>query len=201
MIISNSNEVFQADNTSLVPCIVQDAKSQTVLMLGYMNKAALDSTLSGKHVTFFSRSRNTLWTKGETSGNYLEWTEIRKDCDNDTLLIQAKPSGPVCHTGQWTCFNHSKNTRVLDVLEETIQRRKSNPDSGSYTASLIQEGVKRVAQKVGEEAVELVIEAGGNDKQKFLGEAADLMYHFLVLLASKDHKLEEVEQVLKERMK
>lgn len=201
MIINKSSEVFQDNDESLIPCIVQDSVTKAVLMLGYMNRDALNKTLSGNHVTFYSRSRKTLWTKGETSGHYLEWTEIRKDCDGDTLLIKARPQGPVCHTGQSTCFNESNSKRTLDKLEEVIQDRKNNPSPDSYTTKLLNQGIKRVAQKVGEEAVELVIEAGSMDREKFLGEAADLTYHLTVLLAAKDATLADVEQILLSRMK
>lgn len=183
----------------LIPCVIQDSETNTVLMLGYMNKEAYQKTISEKRVTFFSRSKQQLWTKGETSGNYLELIEIKADCDKDTLLIKAKPTGPVCHTGADTCFNERNEKWSLQALEKIIQDRKINPKSESYTTSLFNAGINKVAQKVGEEAVELVIEAKDEDKSKFLNEAADLMYHFLVLLAAKEFTLQEVEQVLKDR--
>ncbi|MDL5049469.1 bifunctional phosphoribosyl-AMP cyclohydrolase/phosphoribosyl-ATP diphosphatase HisIE [Oscillatoria amoena NRMC-F 0135] len=186
-------------NNGLIPCIIQDNISQKVLMLGYMNQEALTKTQSEKRVTFFSRSKNRLWTKGETSGNFLEVVEIIHDCDADTLLIKAKPSGPVCHTGTDTCFNERNDLFRLKDLETIIQSRKANPIEGSYTTSLLKAGINKVAQKVGEEAVELVIEAKDQDKSKFVNEAADLLYHFLVLLTAKDVTLQEVEQILKER--
>nr|MCU0356519.1 bifunctional phosphoribosyl-AMP cyclohydrolase/phosphoribosyl-ATP diphosphatase HisIE [Cyclobacteriaceae bacterium] len=168
-------------------------------MLGFMNEEAYQKTISEKRVTFFSRSKQRLWTKGETSGNYLEVNSIASDCDNDTLLIKVKPTGPVCHTGSDTCFNESNTTWGLHQLEEVIASRKENPKEGSYTTSLFQSGINKVAQKVGEEAVELIIEAKDNNRDLFLNEAADLMYHFLVLLAAKDFTLREVEAVLTKR--
>ncbi len=189
---------FEKGN-GLIPCIIQDNETEKVLMLGYMNRDAYQKTLSEKHVTFFSRSKQQLWTKGETSGNYLELIDLKADCDNDTLLIKAKPTGPVCHTGSDTCFNERNDSWTLQSLEKIIQDRKANPKSGSYTTSLFESGINKVAQKVGEEAVELVIEAKDLDKSKFLNEAADLLYHFLVLLTVKDVTLQEVEQILKER--
>ncbi|MBX2945612.1 MAG: bifunctional phosphoribosyl-AMP cyclohydrolase/phosphoribosyl-ATP diphosphatase HisIE [Cyclobacteriaceae bacterium] len=183
----------------LIPCIIQDNETNMVLMLGYMNKEAYQKTLAEKRVSFFSRSKQQLWTKGETSGNYLELVTIKVDCDKDTLLIKAKPRGPVCHTGTDTCFNERNDSWTLKSLEKLIQDRKANPKSGSYTTSLFESGINKVVQKVGEEAVELVIEAKDQDKSKFLNEAADLMYHFLVLLAAKNASLTEVEHILKER--
>jgi phosphoribosyl-ATP pyrophosphohydrolase/phosphoribosyl-AMP cyclohydrolase len=186
-------------NNGLIPCIIQDNATQKVLMLGYMNEEALAKTQSEKRVTFFSRTKGRLWTKGETSGNFLEVVDIIEDCDADTLLIKAKPTGPVCHTGSDTCFNESNQSFGLKELEATIQSRKANPKEGSYTTSLFQAGINKVAQKVGEEAVELVIESKDQNDELFLGEAADLMYHFLVLLAAKNKTLSDVEQVLKKR--
>jgi phosphoribosyl-ATP pyrophosphohydrolase/phosphoribosyl-AMP cyclohydrolase len=183
----------------LVPCIVQDAATLRVLMLGFMNEEAYNKTLAEKRVTFFSRSKQRLWTKGETSGNFLELIDILVDCDNDTLLVKAKPLGPACHTGADTCFNEVNSNWDLSSLENTIQERKKNPKKGSYTNSLLDSGMNKVAQKVGEEAVELVIEAKDNNKELFLGEAADLMYHYLVLLAAKDFTLNDVLEVLKKR--
>ncbi len=185
----------------LVPCIVQDADTDKVLMLAFMNAEALQITLRDKRATFFSRSRQKLWTKGETSGNYLEVVDLIVDCDQDTLLLKAKPHGPVCHTGKDTCFGEANNAQGLGFLETIILQRKSNPKEGSYTNKLLNGGINAVAQKVGEEAVELVIEAKDNHRDKFLNEAADLMYHYLVLLAAKDVKLEEVSAVLRDRHK
>lgn len=183
----------------LVPCVVQDAVTLRVLMLGFMNEEAYNKTLKEKRVTFFSRSKQRLWTKGETSGNFLELVDILVDCDNDTLLVKAKPLGPACHTGADTCFNEVNSNWDLSSLENTIQDRKKNPKKGSYTNTLLDSGINKVAQKVGEEAVELVIEAKDNNKELFLGEAADLMYHYLVLLAAKDFTLNDVLEVLKKR--
>ena len=189
----------------LVPAIVQDAVTRKVLMLGYMNEEAYRLTLDRGLVTFFSRSRNRIWTKGETSGNFLQLREILADCDGDTLLVKAIPSGPVCHTGADTCFGEENepseisSPEFLFYLESVIRDRRSNPVEGSYTNHLFSRGLNKIAQKVGEEAVELVIEAKDNDKELFLGEAADLVYHFLVLLAQKDTTLSEVIDVLKDR--
>lgn len=189
----------------LVPAIVQDAVTHRVLMLGYMNAEAYQLTLDRGYVTFWSRSRKRIWTKGETSGNYLQLRDIKIDCDGDTLLVSAIPSGPVCHTGADTCFGEDNqasemtNTEFLYYLEEVIEDRRNNPIEGSYTNHLFSRGLNKIAQKVGEEAVELVIEAKDNNKDLFLGEAADLMYHFLVLLAQKECTLSEVVEVLKGR--
>ncbi|WP_154855548.1 bifunctional phosphoribosyl-AMP cyclohydrolase/phosphoribosyl-ATP diphosphatase HisIE [Cyclobacterium xiamenense] len=182
----------------LVPAIVQDAHSREVLMMGYMNQEALDLSRKTGKVTFFSRTKQRLWTKGETSGNFLLIRKIELDCDQDTLLIQATPQGPVCHTGEDTCFahqNHSK-TYFIDALRKVIKDRKNNPSDKSYTASLFAAGINKVAQKVGEEAVEIVIEAKDDNKELFLGEAADLLFHYLVLLEAKGYELDEVMEVL-----
>lgn len=184
----------------LLPAIIQDALTQKVLMLGYMNEEALRQTIETGQVTFFSRSKNRLWTKGESSGNFLNVVHIKEDCDQDTLLIQVNPTGPVCHTGTDTCFaDENKGSDFLFQLEQTIQDRKANPKESSYTTSLLQKGINKVAQKVGEEAVELIIEAKDDDPNLFLGEAADLMYHYLVLLAAKDFELADVMEVLRKR--
>ena len=189
----------------LVPAVVQDAVTRRVLMLGYMNEEAYKLTLDRGLVTFFSRSRGRIWTKGETSGNFLKVREILVDCDGDTLLVKAIPSGPVCHTGADTCFGEENepselsSSEFLFYLESVIKDRRSNPVEGSYTNHLFSRGLNKIAQKVGEEAVELIIESKDDDKELFLGEAADLMYHFLVLLAQKDSTLAEVVEVLKER--
>ena len=182
-----------------VPCVVQDARTSRVLMLGFMNEEAYQKTLREKKVTFYSRSKQRLWTKGETSGNFLELVDILIDCDQDTLLVKANPKGPVCHTGSDTCFNESNATWDLRSLEAIIQDRKANPQKTSYTTKLFESGINKVAQKVGEEAVELVIEAKDNNKELFLNEAADLMYHYLVLLTAKGYSLEQVVSVLKGR--
>lgn len=183
----------------LVPTIIQDAKTNKVLMLGYMNAEALEKTKREGQVTFFSRSKQRLWTKGESSGNFLKVVDILIDCDEDTILIKVNPLGPVCHKGDDTCFQEKNQPNFLHYLEQIIQKRKNNPDEESYTNSLFNKGINKVAQKVGEEAVELVIEAKDDNKELFLGEAADLMYHYLVLLAAKEYTLDEVIEVLKSR--
>lgn len=189
---------FKKSN-GLIPCIVQDEKTLNVLMLGYMNEEALQKTLASKRLTFFSRTKQRLWTKGETSGNYLNLVSIDQDCDNDTLLIKAQPQGPTCHTGTDTCFGKKNETNGLSFLERIILDRKKNPKPGSYTNTLLDSGINKIAQKVGEEAVELVIEAKDDNKVLFLNEAADLMYHYLLLLTAKGHKLEDVVSILKQR--
>ncbi|UZD24793.1 bifunctional phosphoribosyl-AMP cyclohydrolase/phosphoribosyl-ATP diphosphatase HisIE [Algoriphagus halophytocola] len=182
----------------LVPAIVQDALSGKVLMQGYMNEEALAKTNETKMVTFFSRSKNRLWTKGETSGNFMELVSIAVDCDGDSILVKANPRGPVCHTGADTCFEevNSSKTGFIDQLRAIIKDRKNNPSDASYTASLFAKGINKVAQKVGEEAVEIVIEAKDDNKELFMGEAADLLYHYLVLLEAKGYELDEVMEVL-----
>ena len=185
----------------LIPAIIQDAKTQKVLMLGYMNEEAYLKTIAEKRVTFFSRSKNRLWTKGETSENYLEVVNILVDCDQDTILIQANPVGPTCHTGADTCFNESNqdNAAWLDYLKNVIRSRKNETAEKSYTASLFQKGTHKIAQKVGEEAVELVIEALMKNDDLFKGEAADLLFHLLVLLEDRGIGLEEIVKLLQER--
>lgn len=183
----------------LIPCIVQDAKTNTVLMLGYMNREALEKTLAENKLTFYSRTNQRLWTKGETSGNYLHLLDVKTDCDSDTLLFKVTPEGPTCHTGADSCFNEANEFSGLEFLEAIIQERKKNPKAGSYTNQLFDSGINKVAQKVGEEAVELIIEAKDNNKELFLSEAADLMYHYLVLLAAKEYQLKDVLTVLKQR--
>lgn len=196
---------FDKSPEGLVPAIVQDAVTKKVLMLAYMNRESYEKTLETGLVTFYSRSRQQLWTKGESSGNYLKLRELSIDCDGDTILVQALPQGPVCHTGDDTCFadtndpKASEGIEFLSYLEGVITDRKKNPQEGSYTNHLFTKGVNKIAQKVGEEAVELVIEAKDDDKQLFCGEAADLLYHLIVLLAHKGYTLEEVLAVLKER--
>lgn len=187
----------------LVPAIVQDALSGKVLMQGYMNEEALAKTEETGMVTFFSRSKNRLWTKGETSGNFMELVSIAADCDGDSILVKANPRGPVCHTGADTCFfeENSSKTVFIDQLRAIIKDRKNNPSDTSYTASLFAKGINKIAQKVGEEAVEIVIEAKDDNKELFLGEAADLLFHYLVLLEAKNYELDEVMQVLIERHK
>jgi len=185
----------------LVPAIVQDADTSKVLMLGYMNREAVDQTLSSGKVTFFSRTKNRLWVKGETSGNFLNLESMDLDCDQDTLLVKVKPVGPVCHTGDDTCFGETNNSKTafIDHLKAIIKERKNNPSSKSYTSSLFASGINKVAQKVGEEAVEIVIEAKDDNKDLFLGEAADLLFHYLILLEAKEIELDEVLEVLIQR--
>jgi phosphoribosyl-ATP pyrophosphohydrolase/phosphoribosyl-AMP cyclohydrolase len=185
----------------LVPCVVQDAKTNQVLMLGFMNDEAYAKTLREKRVTFFSRSKQRLWTKGETSGNWLEVIEVKEDCDQDSLLIKVIPQGPVCHTGADTCFNETNDRWNLNSLELVIADRKINPISGSYTSKLFDSGINKIAQKVGEEAVELVIEAKDDNPERFQNEAADLLFHFLVLLSAKNSNLDDVIKILKSRHK
>jgi len=185
----------------LVPVIIQHANTLQVLMLGYMNEEALEKTRAEGKVTFFSRSKQRLWTKGETSGNFLMVEEIQVDCDNDTLLIKAYPQGPTCHTGSTSCFQEETPKGFLYELEKVIEQRITENPEGSYTAKLFSRGVNKVAQKVGEEAVELVIEAKDDNRDLFRNEAADLLYHFLILLKTKDLKLQDIEAVLKERHK
>ena len=188
-------------NTGLVPVIIQDYLNLKVLMLGYMNQEAFDKTLQEKRVTFFSRSKNRLWTKGETSGNFLELMDWKLDCDNDTILIKAKPLGPTCHKGTTTCFAEETDKGFLYELQQTISDKIDNNDENSYTNELYKRGINKVAQKVGEEAVELVIEAKDNNDELFLNEAADLLYHYLILLKAKGFTLEDVETILKSRSK
>lgn len=185
----------------LIPVIVQHANTMQVLMLGYMNKEAVDKTFAEGRVTFFSRTKNRLWTKGEESGNFLIVDEILQDCDNDTLLIKAFPKGPTCHTGSTSCFKEKTSKGFLYKLENIIEQRISDNEESSYTAKLFARGVNKVAQKVGEEAVELVIESKDNDVDLFKNEAADLLYHLLILLKTKDLKLEDIEEILKGRHK
>lgn len=183
----------------LLPVIVQDDRTLQVLMLGYMNAEALEKTRSSERVTFFSRSKNRLWTKGESSGNHLTVRSIQLDCDRDTLLIRAVPAGPTCHTGATTCFNEETDRGFVYRLEETIHQRIDEDDPKSYTNKLYRRGINKVAQKVGEEAVELVIEAKDDNDQLFKDEAADLLYHYLILLKAKGFKLEDIEAVLAKR--
>lgn len=194
---------FSKNSDGLVPAIITDADSGKVLMLGYMNQDSLDKTIATKQVTFFSRSRQQLWTKGETSGNFLNLVEIKSDCDQDTLLVYVRPQGAVCHTGMATCFGEKNEgkSNFLFYLENLINDRKANPAANSYTNRLFDKGINKIAQKVGEEAVELVIEAKDDNRELFLGEAADLLFHTLVLLAAKGYRLDEVVEVLQQRHK
>ena len=197
----NINFIKYADG--LVPAIVQDAATKTVLMLGFMNQAAVDATLASGKVTFYSRSKNRLWTKGEESGNFLNYISMSLDCDQDSLLIQANPEGPVCHMGTDTCWGEDNITSIafLNKLEQIIADRKNADPSSSYVASLFAKGINKIAQKVGEEAVELVIEAKDNNEQLFLDESADLLFHYLILLQSKGYQLSDVVKVLAQRHK
>ena len=195
---------FSKSAHGLIPAIIQDSETKSVLMLGYMNAESYQKTLDTKKVTFFSRSKQRLWTKGEESGNFLNLVDIKNDCDNDTLLIQVKPEGPTCHTGSDTCWQKSNNQEYgfLSKLENTIKTRRENADSEkSYVASLFKLGINKIAQKVGEEAVEVVIEAKDDNDDLFLDESADLLFHYLILLQAKGFILNDVVQVLKNRQK
>ncbi len=195
----NINFTKYADG--LVPAIIQDANTKNVLMLGFMNQAAVDATISQKNVTFFSRSKNRLWTKREESGNFLQYISMALDCDEDTLLIQAVPLGPVCHTGTATCWGEDAENdfSFLYQLEQIIGSRKNADPSSSYVASLFAKGINKIAQKVGEEAVELVIEAKDDDAKLFLDESADLLFHYMILLQAKGYQLSDIAKVLKQR--
>ena len=188
----------------LVPAVIQDVRTNQVLMVGFMNPEALEKTLADKKVTFWSRTKNRLWQKGETSGNYLEYVSMQKDCDNDSLLIKAIPHGPVCHTNQFTCFGEDETIDVGSVLcrlEETIRSRKQMMPEGSYTSKLFKEGTPRIAQKVGEEGVEVALASVLGDKKRFTEESADLLYHLLVLLCQQGLMLADVTKELRSRMK
>jgi len=199
----NRTIAFDKSPDGLLPAIIQDSITGKVLMLGYMNAEAYQKTMTDKIVTFFSRSKQRLWTKGETSNNFLNVKNVLIDCDGDTILIYASPDGPTCHTGNDTCFQEINDGKVLFInhLRDVIRDRKLNPSDKSYTSELFQKGVNKVAQKVGEEAVELVIEAKDDNKELFLGEAADLFYHYLVLLEQKNYTFDEVLDVLIKRHK
>ncbi len=195
---------FSKSAHGLIPAIIQDSETKSVLMLGYMNKEAYQKTVETGKVTFYSRSKQRLWTKGEESGNFLNLVSIKNDCDGDTLLIQAKPVGPTCHTGADTCWQEPNNQEYgfISSLENTIKTRRENADSQkSYVASLFEKGINKIAQKVGEEAVEVVIEAKDNNDHLFLDESADLLFHYLILLQAKGFQLNDVVQVLKGRQK
>ena len=188
----------------LIPAIIQDSETKNVLMLGYMNAESYQKTLETNKVTFYSRSKQRLWTKGEESGNFLNLVSIKNDCDEDTLLIQVRPEGPTCHTGSDNCWQESNNQEYgfISTLENTIKTRRENADSEkSYVASLFEKGINKIAQKVGEEAVEVVIEAKDNNDHLFLDESADLLFHYLILLQAKGFELNDVVNVLKERQK
>lgn len=195
---------FNKNNDGLVPAIIQDATTKNVLMLGYMNKEAFAKTKETKQVTFFSRTKNRLWTKGEESGNVLHLVAIKLDCDNDTLLIQVNPNGPTCHKGSDTCWNeeNTSNFGFLSTLENVISERVANKDTKkSYVASLFEKGINKIAQKVGEEAVETVIEAMDSNNELFLYESADLLFHYLMLLQAKGFTLKDIEAELIKRQK
>lgn len=191
---------FKKYGDGLVPAIVQDNHTQKVLMLGFMNEAALHKTMEERKVTFFSRSKNRLWTKGEESGNFLELVSLSVDCDHDTLLIKAHPLGPVCHTGADTCWSEKNHhADFLYYLEDIIELRKKSSPETSYVSSLFTKGINKIAQKVGEEAVETVIEAKDSNDDLFLNEAADLLFHYLILLNAKGYRLKDVTRILQER--
>ena len=195
---------FTKSAHGLIPAIIQDSETKAVLMLGYMNAQSYQKTLDTKKVTFFSRSKQRLWTKGEESGNFLNLVDIKIDCDNDTLLVQVKPEGPTCHTGLDTCWQESNNQNYgfISTLEKIIKIRRENSDSEkSYVASLFKLGINKIAQKVGEEAIEVVIEAIDNNDDLFLSESADLLFHYLILLQAKGFQLNDVVDVLKSRQK
>lgn len=193
---------FTKDSAGLVPAIIQDATTGKVLMLGYMNQEALDKTKADGLVTFFSRSRQKLWTKGETSGNFLHVVSIAEDCDHDTLLIKARPDGPVCHTGADTCWgevNEADDVMFLKELQDFIDRRHQEMPDGSYTTTLFRKGTNKIAKKLGEEAVECVIGATAGDDENFIYESADVLYHLIVLLTHKGFRIEDVARELKAR--
>ncbi|MGB0305743.1 MAG: bifunctional phosphoribosyl-AMP cyclohydrolase/phosphoribosyl-ATP diphosphatase HisIE [Flavobacteriaceae bacterium] len=194
---------FNKHPDGLVPAIVQDASTKRVLMLGYMNQEAVNTTQEKQQVTFYSRSKKRLWTKGEESGHFLQLVDMAVDCDQDTLLIQANPVGPSCHTGDDTCWGEDNTSSYgfLTALEEVINDRKNNPSDKSYVARLFAKGMNKIAQKVGEEAVETVIEAKDENSDLFLNESADLLFHLMILLQAKGHRLDDVVQILEERQK
>lgn len=195
---------FSKLDHGLIPAIIQDSETKTVLMLGYMNAEAYQKTINTQKVTFFSRSKQRLWTKGEESGNFLNLVSIKNDCDRDTLLIQVRPQGPTCHTGADNCWQESNNQEYgfISTLEETIKSRRENADSEkSYVASLFKLGINKIAQKVGEEAVEVLIEAKDNNDDLFLSESADLLFHYLILLQAKGFQMNDVVNVLRSRHK
>lgn len=192
---------FSKNADGLVPAVIQDSTTQKVLMLGYMNREAFEQTQKNGRVCFYSRSKQRLWEKGEESGNVLEVVDIQLDCDQDTLLIQARPAGPVCHKGTDTCWaeDNREHYGFLSELQAVIAQRKAERPQGSYVTSLFEKGINKIAQKVGEEAVETVIEAKDNNESLFLNEAADLLFHYLILLQAKGYTLEDISKVLKDR--
>ena len=195
------NPNFSKSQNGLLPAIIQDSVTKTVLMLGYMNKEAFQKTKETEQVTFYSRSKKRIWVKGEESGNFLKLVKIKVDCDQDAILITANPQGPTCHTGTDSCWGETNQSHYgfLTELEEIITERKKTNDDNSYVASLFREGINKIAQKVGEEAVETVIEAKDENSELFLNESADLLFHFLILLKEKGFSLNDVEAVLKDR--
>jgi phosphoribosyl-ATP pyrophosphohydrolase/phosphoribosyl-AMP cyclohydrolase len=197
----NMNPNFSKSQNGLLPAIIQDSITKTVLMLGYMNKEAFQKTKETEQVTFYSRSKKRIWVKGEESGNFLKLVKIKVDCDQDAILITANPQGPTCHTGTDSCWGETNQSHYgfLTELEEIIAERKKTNDDNSYIASLFREGINKIAQKVGEEAVETVIEAKDENSELFLNESADLLFHFLILLKEKGFSLNDVEAVLKDR--
>ena len=197
----NMNPNFSKSQKGLLPAIIQDSVTKTVLMLGYMNREAFQKTKETKQVTFYSRSKKRIWVKGEESGNFLKLVKIKVDCDQDAILITANPQGPTCHTGTDSCWGETNQSHYgfLTELEEIITERKKTNDDNSYVASLFREGINKIAQKVGEEAVETVIEAKDENSELFLNESADLLFHFLILLKEKGFSLNDVEAVLKNR--
>ncbi|NRB60996.1 MAG: bifunctional phosphoribosyl-AMP cyclohydrolase/phosphoribosyl-ATP diphosphatase HisIE [Winogradskyella sp.] len=195
---------FDKNNDGLVPAIIQDSETKNILMLGYMNEEAYQKTIDTKKVTFFSRTKQRLWTKGESSGNFLNLVDLKIDCDYDTFLIQVNPSGPTCHKGDDTCWaqENTQSYGFISTLEDTIRKRKENASSeSSYVSSLFSKGINKIAQKVGEEAVETVIEAKDNNDDLFLNESADLLFHYLILLQAKGFQLNDIANVLKQRQK
>jgi len=195
---------FSKSAHGLIPAIIQDSETKAVLMLGYMNEEAYATTIATEKVTFYSRSKQRLWTKGEESGNFLNLVSIKNDCDNDTLLIQVRPVGPTCHNGTDTCWAEDNQPPYgfISTLEQTIKTRRENADAEkSYVASLFEKGINKIAQKVGEEAVEVVIEAKDNNDDLFLSESADLLFHYLILLQAKGYQMNDVIEVLKKRQK
>ena len=192
---------FDKNSVGLVPAIIQDVETKNVLMLGYMNKEALDLTLESKKVHFFSRSKNRIWMKGEESGNFLNLISLKADCDNDSLLLKVKPKGPTCHKGDDTCWGEKNELNYIDYIQDLIDDRILNSDKKSYISNLVSKGIDKIAQKVGEEATETIIEAKNSDGSKFLNESADLFFHFLILLKYKKFNFEDIVNILKSRIK
>ena len=192
---------FDKNSVGLVPAIIQDVETKNVLMLGFMNKEALDLTLESKKVHFFSRSKNRIWMKGEESGNFLNLISLKPDCDNDSILIKVKPQGPTCHKGDDTCWGEKNELNYIDYIQDLIDDRILNSDKKSYISNLVSKGIDKIAQKVGEEATETIIEAKNSDASKFLNESADLFFHFLILLKYKKFNFEDIVNILKSRIK